>query len=113
MYRVRFARAAVSPLVNPHAFACVAIYTSATLHWNNILVTIIEGISFFPVVYADYTASGKPLSFVEDLIRSHVLPTYANTHTTTTDTGRITTELREEARQVEILIQETFTEKHC
>ena len=54
----------------------------------------------FAVVYADYTASGKSLSFVEDYIRSHVLPTYANTHTTTTDTGRTTTQLREEARSV-------------
>ncbi|CAI8057899.1 hypothetical protein GBAR_LOCUS31511 [Geodia barretti] len=52
------------------------------------------------MVYADYTASGKSLSFVEDYIRSHVLPTYANTHTTTTDTGRTTTQLREEAREL-------------
>jgi selenocysteine lyase/cysteine desulfurase len=29
------------------------------------------------VVYADYTASGRSLDFVEDFIRDHVLPRYA------------------------------------
>src|SRR4249919_1590048 len=33
-----------------------------------------------PLVYADYTASGRALGFVEDFIREHVLPLYANTH---------------------------------
>ena len=52
------------------------------------------------VVYTDYTASGQSLSFIEDYIRNQVLPMYANTHTTTTDTGRQTTLLREEARYI-------------
>ena len=33
------------------------------------------------VVYADWTASGRALDFVEDTIRDRVLPRYANTHT--------------------------------
>ena len=33
------------------------------------------------VTYADYTASGRSLSFIEDFIRDTVLPLYANTHT--------------------------------
>jgi selenocysteine lyase/cysteine desulfurase len=51
------------------------------------------------MVYADATASGRSLSFVEDLIREQVLPTYANTHTEASATGRRTTALREEARR--------------
>jgi hypothetical protein len=33
------------------------------------------------ITYADYTASGRSLDFIEDVIRVHVLPRYANTHT--------------------------------
>src|SRR5664279_4656335 len=33
------------------------------------------------VTYADYTASGRSLTFLEDFIRAEVLPRYANTHT--------------------------------
>ncbi|HEX6946283.1 MAG TPA: aminotransferase class V-fold PLP-dependent enzyme [Acidimicrobiia bacterium] len=50
------------------------------------------------VVYADYTASGRSLSFIEDYIREAVLPMYANTHTETSGTGLQTTRFREEAR---------------
>jgi selenocysteine lyase/cysteine desulfurase len=52
------------------------------------------------MVYADATASGRSLAFFEELIREHVLPTYANTHTEASATGRRTTELREEARRI-------------
>jgi hypothetical protein len=41
-----------------------------------------------PLIYADYTASGRSLSFIEDYIQSQVLPLYANTHTTATTTGQ-------------------------
>ena len=40
-----------------------------------------------PVVYCDYVASGRSLSFVEDFVRAEVLPLYSNTHTTTTVTS--------------------------
>lgn len=52
------------------------------------------------VIYADYTASGRALGFVEDAIRDLVLPRYANTHTETSGTGRQTTRFREDARQL-------------
>jgi selenocysteine lyase/cysteine desulfurase len=53
-----------------------------------------------PLVYADYTASGRALTFVEDYIRQRVLPFYANTHTEASATGRHTTALREDARRI-------------
>ena len=52
------------------------------------------------VIYADYTASGRALSFIEDYIRDEVLPLYANTHTESSGTGLQTTRLREDARQI-------------
>jgi len=52
-----------------------------------------------PLVYADYTASGRALGFIEDYIREQVLPFYANTHTETSYTGAQTTALREQARE--------------
>ena len=52
------------------------------------------------ITYADYTASGRSLDFVEDFIRDHVLPRYANTHTESSGTGLQTTRLREESRRL-------------
>jgi selenocysteine lyase/cysteine desulfurase len=51
------------------------------------------------VTYADYTASGRSLTFIEDYIRDAVLPLYANTHTESSGTGLQTTRFREEARR--------------
>jgi len=52
------------------------------------------------MVYADYTASGRALTFIEDYVRHQVLPLYANTHTEASATGLQTTSLREDARQI-------------
>ena len=38
------------------------------------------------VTYADYTASGRALGFIEEFIRDEVLPRYANTHTESSGT---------------------------
>jgi len=53
-----------------------------------------------PLIYADYTASGRSLGFIEDIIREQVLSFYANTHTETSFTGAQTTALREQARRI-------------
>ncbi len=64
------------------------------------------------VTYADYTASGQSLAFIEDYIREAVLPLYANTHTESSGTGLQTTRFREEARRI---IREAVggTAEHC
>ncbi|MBL8950453.1 MAG: aminotransferase class V-fold PLP-dependent enzyme [Myxococcaceae bacterium] len=49
--------------------------------------------------YADLTATGRYLHFVEAWIR-RVRPFYANSHTAVSSTGRIMTQLRERAREL-------------
>ncbi|MEB2312817.1 MAG: aminotransferase class V-fold PLP-dependent enzyme [Sorangiineae bacterium] len=51
------------------------------------------------VYYADLTATGRYLHFVEAWMR-RIMPFYANTHTMISSTGRVMTELREQARRV-------------
>ncbi|HEY5922751.1 MAG TPA: aminotransferase class V-fold PLP-dependent enzyme [Kofleriaceae bacterium] len=52
------------------------------------------------VTYADYTASGRSITFIEEFIREQVMPLYANTHTETSGTGHQTTQFREDAREI-------------
>jgi len=52
------------------------------------------------VTYADYTASGRSLAFIEDYLREAVLPLYANTHTESSGTGLQTSRFREDARRI-------------
>jgi selenocysteine lyase/cysteine desulfurase len=52
------------------------------------------------LTYCDHTASGRPLSFIENFIQKQVLPTYANTHTTSSITGLQSTLFRHEARSI-------------
>lgn len=52
------------------------------------------------LVYADHTASGRPLEVVEKYLESEVLPWYANTHSEMSYNGRLCTQMRETARKV-------------
>lgn len=52
------------------------------------------------ITYADYIASGQPLKFIENYIEDNILPTYANTHTESSFTGKQTSHFREEARSI-------------
>jgi selenocysteine lyase/cysteine desulfurase len=51
-----------------------------------------------PLVYADYTASGRAYAPIERFIQQRVLPFYANTHSESSLTGRQSNHLREQAR---------------
>eukprot|EP01029_Cantina_marsupialis_P013154 TRINITY_DN291427_c0_g3_i1.p1 TRINITY_DN291427_c0_g3~~TRINITY_DN291427_c0_g3_i1.p1 ORF type:complete len:601 (-),score=185.31 TRINITY_DN291427_c0_g3_i1:747-2549(-) len=52
------------------------------------------------VTYADYTASGRCVDFIEKFLLREVMPLYANTHTETSGTGLQTTHFRENAREI-------------
>ncbi|CDZ97455.1 aminotransferase [Phaffia rhodozyma] len=52
------------------------------------------------ITYADYAASGRSTSFIEDVVRHEVVPFHANTHTEVSQTGRQTSRLRENARDI-------------
>lgn len=53
-----------------------------------------------PLVYCDWTASGRCLGSIERYLETNVLPLYGNTHTTTSITGHQSTCFRDEARKI-------------
>ncbi|CAF1409262.1 unnamed protein product [Adineta steineri] len=55
---------------------------------------------FRRMIYCDYTASGRPLEFIESYLRSHILPLYGNTHSETSLCAQQSTKFREEARNI-------------
>lgn len=65
---------------------------------GNAIFFVISSNILFPVLYCDYTASGKALEFIEDFLRQQVLPYYANTHSTISATSQQTTQFLKEAR---------------
>ncbi|CAF4564410.1 unnamed protein product, partial [Rotaria sp. Silwood2] len=50
------------------------------------------------IIYADYTASGRAVAFIEQYMLSIVLPYYANTHSENNACALQTTKFREGAR---------------
>ncbi|KAL1509146.1 hypothetical protein ABEB36_003931 [Hypothenemus hampei] len=52
------------------------------------------------VLFCDYAASGRSLQFIEEYILREVLPTYGNTHFTTSISSLQTTLFRQEAREI-------------
>lgn len=53
-----------------------------------------------PLVYSDWTATGRAVRSIERYLEEEVLPLFGNTHTTTSITGAQTTCYRHEARQI-------------
>lgn len=51
-----------------------------------------------PFVYADYTASGRPLRLLERVVSEDVTPWYGNTHSEASEVGKRCTSMRERAR---------------
>ncbi|KAI3919517.1 hypothetical protein MKX01_018340 [Papaver californicum] len=51
------------------------------------------------LVYADHTASGRSLHYIENYIIQNVLPFYGNTHTSDSYVGRKTSEMVQEATE--------------
>lgn len=51
-----------------------------------------------PLIYADYTASGRALRQVEEFLAAQVLPFYANSHTEASYCGGLMTRMRAAAR---------------
>ena len=71
-----------------------------------ILSSLLLRQNYVPIMYTNLFLQlfYRPLSFIEDYIRTEVMPCYGNTHTTTSITSRQTTFFREEARLEMIFI---------
>lgn len=53
-----------------------------------------------PLIYCDWTASGRAVGRIENYIQNSVLPVFGNTHTSTSITGLQSTCFRQESRQI-------------
>src|ERR1700677_294512 len=53
-----------------------------------------------PIIYADWTASGRAYRPIEECIQKEIMPFLANTHTETTVTGTLMSGAYEEARRI-------------
>ena len=53
-----------------------------------------------PIIYADWTASGRAYGPIEECIQKEIMPFLANTHTETTITGALMSRAYEEARLI-------------
>ena len=53
-----------------------------------------------PIIYADWTASGRCIRGIENYMSDTVLPLYGNTHTKTSISGNQTTNFRNDARDI-------------
>ena len=62
--------------------------------------TFITPFGTLQAIYADYTATGRSLTFIEDFINSQILPFYANTHSHSAWYADQTSLFREEARTI-------------
>lgn len=85
-----------SPLLNENKAALLE-HIRHSLIGNNTQIQTPFGTR--QLTYADYTASGRNLEFIEEAMKNHVMPLYANTHTEANATGQQTTAYREQARQ--------------
>ena len=53
-----------------------------------------------PLIYADYTASGRTSSLIEEALNNYVYPTYSNTHSDSSFCSIQTSHFREDARKI-------------
>ena len=53
-----------------------------------------------PIVYADWTASGRLYQTIEDKLQHYIYPLVANTHTETNDTAKVTTKAYQKAKEI-------------
>ena len=60
----------------------------------------LSSINYLLVRYADYTASGRGLKFIEQYILENVLPFYGNTHSENNVCASQTTRFREGSRSI-------------
>lgn len=88
----------------PSSILCKKLCVEEKLFWlrSQIIGNDVEFKSPFgrqKLVYADHTASGRSLHFIENFIINHILPFYGNTHTCDSYVGSKTTKMVHESRE--------------